>query len=137
MLKEMLKTAKELLSTRHKVVMLYQNETTPYTPSLLSPAIKGTVTGADDIGTIHVNWDSGSYLGDSFQKMNARKQGGQNMNEKVKEQILIIRDSGVTNMFDVKRVQHEANRLGFYELVLYLEEHKDEYCRFILTGETP
>ena len=59
------------------------------------------------------------------------------MNEKVKEQILIIRDSGVTNMFDVKRVQHEANRLGFYELVLYLEGHKDEYCRFILTGETP
>ena len=59
------------------------------------------------------------------------------MNEKVKEQILIIRDSGVTNMFDVKRVQHAANRLGFYELVLYLEENKDEYCRFILTGETP
>jgi hypothetical protein len=59
------------------------------------------------------------------------------MNEKVKEQILIIRDSGVTNMFDVKRVQHAANRLGFYELVLYLEEHKDEYGRFILTGETP
>jgi hypothetical protein len=58
------------------------------------------------------------------------------MNEKIKEQILIIRDSGVTNMFDVKRVQHEANRLGFYELVLYLEEHKDEYGNFILTGET-
>ena len=59
------------------------------------------------------------------------------MNEKIKEQILIIRNSGVTNMFDVNRVQHEANRLGLYELVLYLEEHKDEYGRFILTGETP
>ena len=57
------------------------------------------------------------------------------MNKKIKEQILVIRDSGVTNMFDVKRVQHEANRLGFYELVLYLEENKDEYSHFILTGE--
>jgi hypothetical protein len=59
------------------------------------------------------------------------------MNEEIKRQILIIRDCGVTNMFDVNRVQHEANRLGLYELVLYLEENKDEYCRFILTGETP
>ena len=59
------------------------------------------------------------------------------MNEKIKEQILIIRDSGITNMFDVNRVQHEANRLGLYELVLYLKENKAEYCHFILTGETP
>lgn len=59
------------------------------------------------------------------------------MNEEIKKQILIIRDSAVTNMFDINRVQYEANRLGLYELVLYLEENKDEYCRFILTGETP
>lgn len=57
------------------------------------------------------------------------------MNEKIKEQILAIRDSGVTNMFDVPRVQYEANVRGFYELVIYLEEHKAEYSRFILTGE--
>ncbi len=57
------------------------------------------------------------------------------MNEKIKEQILAIRDSGVTNMFDLPRVQHEAYVRGFYELVLYLEEHKAEYSRFILTGD--
>jgi len=57
------------------------------------------------------------------------------MNEKIKEQILAIRDSGVTNMFDVPRVQYEANVRGFYELVIYLEEHRAEYSRFILTGE--
>lgn len=57
------------------------------------------------------------------------------MNEKIKEQILSIRASGVTNMFDLPRVQHEAYVRGFYELVLYLEEHKAEYSRFILTGE--
>ena len=57
------------------------------------------------------------------------------MNEKTKEQILAIRDSGVTNMFDVNRVQYEANERGYYELVAYLIDHKAEYCRFILTGE--
>lgn len=58
------------------------------------------------------------------------------MNEKIKKQIMAIRDSGVTNMFDVPRVQYEANVRGFYELVIYLEKCKTEYCHFILTGET-
>lgn len=57
------------------------------------------------------------------------------MNEKIKEQILAIRNSGVTNMFDVPRVQHIANELGFYELVVYLIDHKADYSRFILTGK--
>jgi len=57
------------------------------------------------------------------------------MNEKILEQILSIRASGVTNMFDLPRVQREAYMRGFYELVLYLEEHKAQYSRFILTGE--
>lgn len=57
------------------------------------------------------------------------------MTEKVKGQILAIRASGVTNMYDVNRVQYEANESGFYELVVYLEEHRKEYSSFILTGE--
>lgn len=58
------------------------------------------------------------------------------MNEKIKEQILAIRDSGVTNMFDVNRVQYEAYHSRFYELVTYLEDHKEEYVQFIMTGKT-
>ncbi|QHQ61454.1 DUF5049 domain-containing protein [Anaerocolumna sedimenticola] len=58
------------------------------------------------------------------------------MTEKIKEQILAIRESGVTNMFDVNRVQYEANKRGFYELVVFLIDHRAEYCRFILTGES-
>jgi hypothetical protein len=50
-------------------------------------------------------------------------------------QILAIRESGVTNMFDLPRVQKEAYSKGFHELVIYLNDHKPEYCRFILTGE--
>ena len=57
------------------------------------------------------------------------------MNKKIKEQILSIRASGVTNMFDLPRVQHEAYLSGFHELVLYLKDHKGEYSRLILTGE--
>jgi len=57
------------------------------------------------------------------------------MSETVKEQILAIRDIGLTNMFDVRTVQRIANDMKFYELVVYLEEHRREYAHFILTGE--
>jgi hypothetical protein len=57
------------------------------------------------------------------------------MTDKIIEQILAIRLSGITNMFDVNRVQREANDRQFYELVIFLEEHRAEYSRFILTGE--
>lgn len=56
------------------------------------------------------------------------------MTDKVKQQILAVRDLGEVNMFDTRTVQWFANREGFYELVVYLEEHKAEYCRFIFTG---
>ena len=58
------------------------------------------------------------------------------MSETVKKQILAIRDTGLTNMFDVRTVQHIANDMEFYELVVYLEEHRREYAHFILTGKT-
>ena len=57
------------------------------------------------------------------------------MDKKVKEQILAIRDTGLTNMFDVNTVQHLAYERDFYELVLYLEDHRKEYVNFILPGE--
>ena len=57
------------------------------------------------------------------------------MTEKVKEQILAIRDTDITNMFDIPTVQRLAYEHDFFELVTYLEEHRKEYVRFILTGE--
>lgn len=57
------------------------------------------------------------------------------MDAKVKEQILAIRDTGLTNMFDLPMVQRLAYDRGFYELVTYLEDHRKEYVHFILTGE--
>ncbi len=57
------------------------------------------------------------------------------MPEKVKEQVLTIRDTGLTNMFDLPAVQRLAYDREFYDLVLWLEEHPKEYVHFILTGE--
>jgi hypothetical protein len=57
------------------------------------------------------------------------------MDSKVKEQILAIRKTGLTNMFDTLAVQRIAHEMNFFVLVVFLEEHKDEYARFILTGE--
>ena len=58
------------------------------------------------------------------------------MTEKIKEQILSIRDTGETNMFDIPVVQRMAFDRDFFELVIFLEEHPKEYVHFILTGET-
>ena len=58
------------------------------------------------------------------------------MNEKIKSEILEIRDTGLTNMFDIPMVQRLAFDREFYELVIFLEEHPKEYAHFIMTGES-
>ena len=50
------------------------------------------------------------------------------MNKKVKGQILAIRDTGLTNMFDTKMVQFLANERGYYELVILLERTQERIC---------
>jgi hypothetical protein len=57
------------------------------------------------------------------------------MTEKIKEQILAIRDTGLTNMFDIHAVQRLAYEREFYELVMFIEEHRKEYVRFIIYGD--
>lgn len=57
------------------------------------------------------------------------------MTETIKEQILAIRDTGLTNMIDVNTVQRLAYERDFYELIVYLEENRKEYVHFILMGE--
>ena len=57
------------------------------------------------------------------------------MTDKVKEQILAIRDTGLTNMFDIHAVQIIAYDMDFYELVNFIEENRSAYVRFILTGD--
>ena len=57
------------------------------------------------------------------------------MAEKVKEKILAVRDTGRTNMLDSNMVQIIANEMNFFELVIFIEEHKEDYVNFIFKGE--
>ena len=66
---EMLKQLKSYYTPGTRVMLIRMNA--PYTK--LQPGTKGTVTGVDDIGTIHVNWDSGSSLGVAFGEDSAGK----------------------------------------------------------------
>lgn len=61
--------------------------------------------------------------------------GGFQMNDKIKEQILVIRNTGTTNMFDVIAVQRIAFEMDFYELVDLLETNRKAYANFIMFGD--
>ena len=50
------------------------------------------------------------------------------------KQLLEIRDSGETNMFDFNMVQRMAFEQDFYELVNWMEEHRDLYGKLIIYG---
>ena len=54
--------------------------------------------------------------------------------EIIKEQIVAIRDSGETNMFDQRKVMEIANQMDFYELFCFVVEHPNDYSQFIITG---
>ena len=57
------------------------------------------------------------------------------MTETIKQQIMDVRATGEANMLDTRMVQYIANREGFYELVIYIEDHRKEYVHFIFTRE--
>lgn len=58
------------------------------------------------------------------------------MTDRIRGQILEIRATGETNMFDLPVVQRMAFERNYFELVVFLEEHPKEYVRFILYGES-
>ena len=58
------------------------------------------------------------------------------MTDEIRDAILLVRDTGRTNMFDILAVQRIAYEMDLYELVLWLtdKENRSAYARFILTG---
>lgn len=59
------------------------------------------------------------------------------MTEKTRAQILEVRETGLTNMFNTDAVQWIATQMGLPELAAYLGEgNAKEYAHFILTGES-
>ena len=57
------------------------------------------------------------------------------MTDKVREQILKVRETGKTNMLDTYMVQRIGLQMHFYEMVIFIEENKSEYVNFILHGD--
>ena len=57
------------------------------------------------------------------------------MTQEIKNQILAVRQTGATNMFDIVKVRELAELLEFEELAEYLPENKAEYVNFILYGK--
>ena len=57
------------------------------------------------------------------------------MTDIIRQQILAVRETGLTNMFDLPAVQRIANDMLFFELVFFLEENRSEYVHYVLTGK--
>ncbi|WP_285022787.1 DUF5049 domain-containing protein [Lactococcus garvieae] len=57
------------------------------------------------------------------------------MNPRIKKQIIAIQESGLTNMLDTCYVQRLAHERNFFDLVIFIEEHKKEYVHFIMNGD--
>lgn len=93
----------------------------------------GTVKGVDDIGSIMVSWDNGSSLSVAFGE-DACQVVPKVLTDRIKDQILKVRDTGKTNMFDIPTVQRIAFDLECFDLVIFLEDHRKEYTDFIMTG---
>lgn len=91
----------------------------------------GTVIGVDDTASLLMKWDNGSGLNVVYSQDRVTKMI---MTEKVFQQIMQIRSGGKSNMLDLNMVQRLAYDAGLYELVMYIEEHKNQYFRFIMTG---
>jgi hypothetical protein len=54
------------------------------------------------------------------------------MTQTIKEQILAIRDTGLTNMFDIPWCSGSPTSVTSTNWCFYLEEHRKEYVNFIL-----
>jgi len=59
------------------------------------------------------------------------------MRKEIFDQMMRVRDSGATNMYDVYGVQKYASDNLLFEFADYLCEHKKEYWDFMMAGKPP
>jgi hypothetical protein len=97
------------------------------------PGTQGIVMGVDDLGSIMVRWETGSTLSlvpgvDSFHT----ETDGM---EDVRRDILQIRETGRTNMFDLPQVKAIAREMKCTALLALLKKNQRKYIHFIFTGK--
>lgn len=56
------------------------------------------------------------------------------MTDTIREQIIAIRETGLTNMFDIREVKRLAKERKFFELIDYIDDYQDRYIAFIFEG---
>ena len=127
--KDVVEMLREQYPEGTRVELTYMDD--PQAPPI---GTRGTVKGVDDAGSIMVSWDTGSSLSLAYGADRCRIIVGE-FTQTVRNQILAVRESGETNMFDVSMVQRIADRMGYHELVLFLIDHRKEYAHFIMTAE--
>ena len=114
-----------------RVELISMND--PYTK--LKHGDRGRVEFIDDIGTAHILWDNGSALGAAYGE-DYVKLVSEPISDIVRDQILAIRASGESNMFDAKTVQRLAIERGFGDLAEFIDADMKAYAHFIMTGKT-
>lgn len=97
------------------------------------PGTQGIVMGVDDMGSIMVRWENKSTLSliprvDSFHT----ETDGM---EDVRRDILQIRETGRTNMFDLPQVKAIAREMKCTVLLAFLKRNQSKYIHFIFTGK--
>lgn len=97
------------------------------------PGTQGIVMGVDDMGSIMVRWETKSTLSlvpgvDSFHT----ETDGM---EDVRRDILQIRETGRTNMFDLPQVKAIAREMKCTALLALLKKNQRKYIHFIFTGK--
>jgi len=97
------------------------------------PGSRGIVMGVDDMGSILVRWENRSTLSlipgaDSFHTVTDGM-------EEVRKEILMIRNTGRTNMFDLPQVTAIAEELKCTALLEFLKTDREKYTHFIFTGK--
>lgn len=53
----------------------------------------------------------------------------------IRSELLAVRDTGATNMFDSRRVKEIADELGFEEISEYIAKNPKGYSHAIFTGK--
>lgn len=51
------------------------------------------------------------------------------------EQIEAVRESGAVNMLDANGVARAAMEMELYDLAVFAAERKDDYGRYLMTGD--
>lgn len=88
----------------------------------------GTVLAVDAIGSLLVEWDTGSHLNVIYGEDRVRIV---HLTPSIESAIEEVRLSGLTNMLDCIGVQRVALALGLFDLVDFIEDYRPEYLDYL------